>query len=109
MANLYPVSAEWAEKALITNDDYQAKYAESVGNPEGFWREEAQRIDWIKPFTKVKNTSFAEADFGIKWFEDGQLNVSANCLDRHLASRANQTAIIWEGDDPSEQRRISYA
>ena len=109
MANLYPVSAEWAAKALITDEDYQAKYAESVSDPDTFWRKEAQRIDWITPFTKVKNASFDEADFGIKWFEDGALNVSANCLDRHLATRGEQTAIIWEGDDPGQQRRISYA
>ena len=107
---LYPVSQEWAEKALIGADRYAAMHRELVEDPDGFWRREAQRIDWIKPFTAVKETSFDEADFGIRWFADGTLNLSANCLDRHLAERGNTTAIIWEPDDPSEESRtISYA
>ncbi len=109
MSKLYPVPAEWAAKALITADGYATRYAQSLADPDGFWRAEAQRIDWIRPFTKVQNTSFDEADFGITWFEDGVLNVSANCLDRHLPARAHDVAIIWEGDDPSQQRRITYA
>ncbi len=79
----------------------------SIEDPEGFWAEQAKRIDWIKPFTKVKNTSFS-GDVTIKWFEDGTLNASANCLDRHLAKRGHQIAIIWEGDDAKDQRRITY-
>jgi len=106
---VYPVPREWAEKALINADSYAEMYRESVEDPDSFWRREAQRIDWIKPFTKVKETSFHEADFGIKWFADGTLNLSANCLDRHLAERGDVTAIIWEPDDPSAQgRTISY-
>jgi acetyl-CoA synthetase len=106
---VYPVPREWAEKALVDADRYAEMYRESVEDPDSFWRREAQRIDWIKPFTKVKETSFHEADFGIKWFADGTLNLSANCLDRHLAERGDVTAIIWEPDDPSAQGRvISY-
>ena len=106
---VYPVPAEWAEKALIDAERYAEMYRESVEDPEAFWRREAQRIDWIRPFTKVKETSFHEADFGIRWFADGSLNLSANCLDRHLAERGDVTAIIWEPDDPAaEGRTISY-
>jgi acetyl-CoA synthetase len=105
----YPVPAELASRALITAERYEELYARSVAEPEGFWREEAKRLDWIKPFTQVKNTSFDEHDFGIRWFEDGVLNVSANCLDRHLATRGSETALIWEGDEPGESRRFTYA
>ena len=106
---IYPVPSAWAEAALIDAARYQAMYARSVAEPEAFWREEAQRIDWIRPFTKVKNASFREADFGIRWFEDGTLNLAANCLDRHLATRGDQIAILWEPDSPEEaDRRITY-
>ena len=100
---LYPVPAEWAEKAIINAERYDEKYRESVNDPDGFWRREAQRIDWMKPFTTVKETSFHEEDFNIRWFGDGTLNLSANCLDRHLATRGSATAIIWEPDDPNER------
>ena len=107
---VYPVPDEWARKALIDADLYGAMYRESVEDPETFWRREAQRIDWMRPFSRVKETSFHEADFGIRWFADGALNLSANCLDRHLAQRGDTTAIIWEPDDPGEEgRTISYA
>jgi acetyl-CoA synthetase len=110
MSEIYPVPADWADNALINEARYQDMYRRSVEDSEGFWRDEAQRIDWIKPFSKVKNTSFNEADFGIKWFEDGTLNLSANCLDRHLATRGNDIAILWEPDDPADpERRITYA
>jgi acetyl-CoA synthetase len=106
---VYPVPTSWAEGALIDAARYDAMYARSVAEPDAFWRDEAQRIDWIKPFTTVKNASFAAADFGIKWFEDGTLNLSANCLDRHLAENGDTIAILWESDDPAEpERRISY-
>ncbi|MCB2013909.1 MAG: acetate--CoA ligase [Sphingobium sp.] len=108
MSNVYPVPAEWAAKAKINAERYEDMYARSVSDPDGFWRQEAQRLDWMRPFTKVKNTSFNEADFGIKWFEDGALNVSANCIDRHLAERGDKVAILWEGDSPGEGRRITY-
>ncbi|WEK47739.1 MAG: acetate--CoA ligase [Candidatus Andeanibacterium colombiense] len=107
--SLHPVPAEWAEKALINAEGYALKYRFSVDNPEGFWRGEAQRIDWIKPFTTVKNTSFDRQDFGIKWFEDGTLNLSANCLDRHLEKNGETVAIIFEPDDPAAPNRfITY-
>jgi hypothetical protein len=87
----------------------QEKYAASVADPEAFWGEEGKRIDWIKPYTKVKNTSFAPGNVSIKWFEDGTLNVAANCVDRHLATRGDQTAIIWEPDDPKvPAKHITY-
>ncbi|WP_454797186.1 acetate--CoA ligase [Novosphingobium lindaniclasticum] len=106
---IYPVPAEWAENALIDEARYQQMYARSIEDPEGFWREEAQRVDWIKPFEVVKQTSFDEADFGISWFPDGTLNLSANCLDRHLEARENDIAILWEPDDPKNpERRITY-
>jgi len=106
---VYAVPEEWAKKALIDADRYAAMYRESVEDPEGFWRREAQRIDWIRPFTHVKETSFHEADFGIRWFADGTLNLSANCLDRHLATRGGATALIWEPDNPAERGlTISY-
>jgi len=106
---VYPVPDDWAQKALIDADRYAAMYRESVEDPETFWRREAQRIDWIKPFTTVKETSFQEADFGIRWFADGTLNLSVNCLDRHLATRGGATALIWEPDDPAERGlTISY-
>jgi acetyl-CoA synthetase len=106
---LIPVSKEWRERAFIDQAKYEEMYARSVRDPEGFWREEAKRIDWMKPFTKVKNVSWNPDNLHIRWFEDGTLNVSVNCIDRHLPKRANQTAIIWEPDDPNEApRHISY-
>jgi len=87
---------------------YQAAYEAATKDPHGFWKKEAARLDWLKPFTKVRNTSFDAASLSIKWFEDGALNVASNCIDRHLAKRGNQTAIIWEGDDPAHGKHISY-
>jgi acetyl-CoA synthetase len=108
MSALYPIPPQWAADARITQAGYREAYAHSIADPDTFWAKEAQRLDWITPFTKVKNASFHEADFGVKWFEDGALNVSQNCLDRHLQERGDQVAIIWEGDDPSQTRKISY-
>jgi acetyl-CoA synthetase len=104
----YPVPDEFAQGALIKAADYEAMYRRSIEDPENFWAGEARRLDWIQPFTIVKDTSFDEEDFRIRWFADGVLNVSANCLDRHLADRGDQIAIIWEGDDPAESRHVSY-
>jgi acetyl-CoA synthetase len=104
---LFPVPEAIAKAAHVDAAKYKAMYERSVADPSGFWGEHGKRVDWIKPFTKVKNTSFV-GDVPIKWFEDGTLNASANCLDRHLAKRGNQTAIIWEGDDPNEQKHITY-
>jgi len=104
----YPVPAEWKAKAFVRAADYAEMYERSVRDPDGFWAEHGQRLDWIEPFTKVKNASFAPDNVSIKWFEDGVLNVAYNCIDRHLPQRADQVAIIWEGDDPSEHRHITY-
>jgi acetyl-CoA synthetase len=103
----YPVPAEWKKRAYLDNAKYLADYKRSIDDPNGYWREQAKRIDWMKPFTKVKNTSFKEP-VSIKWYEDGTLNVSANCVDRHLAKRGDQVAILWEGDDPAKSRKITY-
>jgi len=105
---VYPVPAQWKTRAWVDNDKYLAMYERSVKDPVGFWGEMGQRLDWIKPYTKVKNTSFDPHNVSIKWYEDGVLNVSANCIDRHLATRGDQVAIIWEGDDPTQDERITY-
>ncbi len=106
--DLYKVPPAFAKDARFKHADYERLYAESVQDPDRFWGGIARRIDWIKPFSKVKDSSFAEADFHIRWFYDGTLNVSANCLDRHLKTRGDKTAILWEGDDPGKSERISY-
>jgi acetyl-CoA synthetase len=105
---IHPVPAEWAARAHVDADRYRAMYAEALADPDSFWRREAQIIDWMTPFTTVSASSFDEADFGISWFADGTLNVSANCLDRHLADRGDTPAIVWEGDDPADSRTITY-
>ena len=105
---IYDVSADWAKRAFIDDAKYREMYARSVSDPNGFWAEQAKRIDWIKPFHKVENVSFAPGNISIKWFEDGVLNAAWNCIDRHLDKRGDQTAIIWEGDDPSQSKHITY-
>jgi len=108
-AGTYAPSAEMSAGAHADKATYDAMYAASINDPEAFWGEHGQRIDWIKPYTRVKNTSFAPGDIDIKWYEDGTLNVSANCIDRHLATRGDQTAIIWEPDSPDEDpQHITY-
>jgi acetyl-CoA synthetase len=103
------VPKKWKERAFIDKDEYEKLYQKSVEKPDKFWDKEGKRIDWIKPYTKVKNTSFAYPDISIKWFEDGTLNVAANCIDRHLKKRGKQVAIIWEPDDPAKDvRTITY-
>ena len=104
---VYPVPAEWENRAFINDAKYKELYAKSVSDPEGFWAEHGKRIDWIKPFTKVKHTSYDPHNVSIKWFEDGTTNVSMNCVDRHLAKRGDQVAIIWEGDNPDRFARKS--
>jgi len=106
---LYTATADFAAQANVTPAGYAARYAASMADPDTFWAAEGRRIDWIKPFTKVKNTTFKLGEVSIKWYEDGTTNVSANCIDRHMGKRANQTAIIWEPDDPkTPARHISY-
>ena len=106
--SLFPVPDAVRQAAMIDNDGYLAMYQRSIADPEGFWGEQGKRIDWIKPYSKVKDVSFAKDDLHVKWYYDGTLNVSANCLDRHVATRGDQTAIVWEGDDPAEDKKITY-
>jgi acetyl-CoA synthetase len=108
MTEAHPLDPAFAAKARIDKPTYERLYAESVRDPEEFWRRIGKRLDWITPYSKVKDVSFDAADLRIRWFHDGALNVSANCLDRHLARHGDKTAIIWEGDDPDASRRISY-
>jgi len=105
---IYPVPTAWKSAARINMATYRAQYDDALRDPEAFWAAEAQRIDWIAPFTKVKNTSFDSHRVSIRWFEDGATNVAMNCIDRHLPERGDRTAIIWEGDEPGVSRRISY-
>ncbi|WP_206951466.1 acetate--CoA ligase [Trinickia acidisoli] len=105
---VFPAPAAWAANAWADSARYEAMYRRSVDDPEGFWREQGKRLDWIKPYTLVKDVSFASQDLHIRWFYDGTLNVCSNCVDRHLATRGDQTAIIWEGDDPSVHRTLTY-
>lgn len=105
--HVHRVQPAWKKNALIDNDTYLRWYADSVKNPDKFWGKHGKRIDWFKPFSKVKNTSF-DGKVSIKWFEDGETNVSYNCIDRHLKKRGNQTAIIWEGDNPYDDKKVTY-
>ena len=108
MSQLYPVDPAFAANARVTAADYQRDYAASIADPDAWWGEIGKRLDWITPYRKVKDVSFDVDDLHIRWYEDGTLNVASNCLDRHLATRGDKIAIIWEGDDPNESRRISY-
>ena len=105
---IYDVSAEWKSRAYVDDAKYQEMYARSLHDPNGFWAEEAKRLHWYRAPTRIKNTSFDPHNVSIKWFEDGVTNVAYNCIDRHLAKRAHQVAIIWEGDDPKDDRKITY-
>src|ERR1700741_74694 len=105
---IYDVPAEWTKRAFINESQYRKMYERSLADPNAFWAEEAKRIRWMKPFSKVKNTSFNKPNIFIKWFEAGVTNAAYNCIDRHLHSRGNQTAIIWEGDDPKQSKHITY-
>jgi acetyl-CoA synthetase len=103
-----PVSKETAKNAWCDEAEYFRLYGQSIDDPEGFWAEQGKRIDWFTPYTQVKDVSFGPGDVHIKWFHDGTTNACTNCLDRHLESRGDQTAIIWEGDDPNDDKRITY-
>jgi acetyl-CoA synthetase len=108
MSKIYEVPAGFAQTARVTAAGYASDFARSIKDPEGFWGDIGRRLEWMKPFTRVKDTSYKLEDFHIRWYADGALNVSANCLDRHLAARGEQVAILWEGDSPTESRRITY-
>ncbi|MCK2082904.1 acetate--CoA ligase [Aeromonas sp. 3925] len=107
-SKVYPVKAHIGSDALLDKEGYEAMYLASVQNPDAFWGEQGKILDWMTPYTRVKNTSYDPGHVSIKWYEDGLLNVSANCLDRHLAQRGDKVAIIWEGDNPAEDRKITY-
>ncbi|MAB87647.1 MAG: acetyl-coenzyme A synthetase, partial [Rhodobacteraceae bacterium] len=106
---IYPPAAAFAASSHADKATYEAMYAASIADPDAFWDVQGKRLDWMTPYTRVKNTTFEHAGVSIKWYEDGVLNVSANCIDRHLATRGNQTAIIWEGDNPEDSAHITYA
>ncbi|MCP1364923.1 acetate--CoA ligase, partial [Halomonas sp. BBD48] len=105
---VYPVRDEFAANAWADREKYQAMYQRSVDDPEGFWAEQAKRLDWTRAPTKIKHTVFDTHNVDIRWFEDGELNASVNCLDRHLETRGDQPAIIWEGDDPNQSKTLTY-
>jgi len=106
---IYPPAAAFAASSHADKATYEAMYAASIADPDAFWAEQGKRLDWMTPYTKVKDTTFEHSGVSVKWYEDGVLNVSANCIDRHLATRGTQTAIIWEGDNPEDSAHITYA
>ena len=104
----FRVPKKWSNSAYVNRSQYEKKYKLSIKDNEGFWRKEGKRIEWIKPYTKIKDVKYSKTDVRIKWYYDGTLNASANCLDRHLKNKKNKTAIIWVGDDPKDSKQISY-
>ena len=105
---LIKTKSEWVNKAMVNKDEYEKKYRKSIKNNEEFWKKEGKRISWIKPYKKIKNVKYSKEEVRIKWYEDGTLNASANCVDRHLRDKKDKTAIIWVGDDPKESKKITY-
>ena len=105
---IYKTRKDWVSKALVNKSQYEKKYKTSISDNDGFWKKEGKRISWIKPYTKIKDIKYSKSDVRIKWFYDGTLNASANCIDRHLKKNKDKTAIIWVGDDPKVQKKISY-
>ena len=105
---IFKISKKWAKSAYVDKAQYEAKYKLSIKDNEGFWKKEGKRIDWIKPYKKIKDVKYSKTDVKIKWFYDGTLNASANCIDRHLKDRKNKTAIIWVGDDPKDSKHITF-
>ena len=106
--NMYKPALNIIQNSHINEANYEKMYKESITSPDIFWEHHGKRIDWIKPYTKVSNVSYKKENLHIKWYEDGTLNASFNCLDRHLKTKGNSTAIIWEGDDPSQSKHITY-
>ena len=107
-AKTFPVKPHIAENAKLDTALYERMYEHSVADPEGFWREHGQRLDWMKPYSQIRDVDFAD-NARIRWYYDGQLNVSANCIDRHLPERADQTAFIFEGDNPEDTKTVTYS
>ena len=106
--NLIKIKSDWQKKALVNKKQYEKKYNDSIKHNDEFWKKEGKRINWIKPYTKVKDVKYSKTDVSIKWYYDGTLNASANCIDRHLKKNKDKTAIIWVGDDPKVQKKITY-
>ena len=100
---IYKVKTDWVKKAIVNKSEYEKKYRQSLKDNDGFWKKEGKRITWIKPYTKIKDVKYSKSDVHIKWFYDGTLNASTNCIDRHLKRNKDKTAIIWVGDDPKVQ------
>ncbi len=105
---VFKVSKNWSKEAYINKNQYEKKYKLSIKENENFWRKEGKRITWIKPYTKTKDVKYSKQEVNIKWYYDGTLNASANCIDRHLDKKGNKTAIIWVGDDPDNSKKITY-
>src|SRR5436309_14497395 len=105
---IYEVPSQWQQRAFVDDAKYRDMYARSIKDPNAFWAEQDKRLDWYRAPTRIKNVSFGPGNVSIKWFEDGALNAAYNCIDRHLPKRASQVAIIWEGDDPKESKKITY-
>ena len=106
--NIYKPNSDIVKNSHVDSLKYEKMYKESITNPDKFWGIHGKRIDWIKPYTKISNVSYNKEDLHINWYEDGTLNASANCLDRHLKSKGENTAIIWEGDEPNQSKHITY-
>ena len=109
MSDIYKIPENYSSEASMDKEKYMQMYSESINEPEAFWEKNAKRINWIKNFSKVKDVSFDKDKLYIKWFEDGTLNVTANCIDRHLKDKADKIALLWQGDDPDEVKKITYA
>ena len=105
---VFKTRSDWIKKALIGKKQYDRKYNESLKHNDDFWKKEGKRITWIKPYKKIKNVKYSKTDVHIKWYYDGTLNASANCIDRNLKKNRDKTAIIWVGDDPKVQKKITY-
>ena len=105
---IFKTKQEWVKNSLANKSQYQSKYNESIKNNNNFWKKEGKRITWIKPYKKIKDVKYSKEEVKIKWYEDGTLNASANCIDRHLKDKKDKTAIIWVGDDPKDNQKISY-
>ena len=103
---IYKTRNEWIKKAVVNKSEYEKRYKASIKDNENFWKKEGKRIDWIKPYTKIKDVKYSKTDVHIKWFYDGTLNASVNCIDRHLKKNGDNTAIIWVGDDPKVQKKF---
>ena len=105
---IFKVTKKWSKKAYADKGQYEKKYKLSIKDNEGFWKKEGKRIDWIKPYSKIKDVKYSKTDVNIKWYYDGTLNASANCIDRHLKNKKNKNAIIWVGNNPKESKKITY-